>query len=171
MRFRCLDRSGGTLQYSPQKVPAFFVACCVLHNISMNHGCVDDINEEILEDLRRRDVELRWDWTLRRNLVREKYAMRSWWSGWTEMEWGEEEGAQQVQVVRLEAHAPWLQQSSPDLRRCAREAAATSAPGQDGHLLLCRIPDSSRWRAPGKSAVIIAIRHGTSAPALKGNVR
>ena len=30
----------------------------------MNHGCVDDINEEILEDLRRRDVELRWDWTL-----------------------------------------------------------------------------------------------------------
>ena len=26
------------------------------------------------------------------------------------------------------------------------------------------------WRAPGKSAVIIAIRHGTSA-ALKGNVR
>ena len=24
----------------------------------MNHGCVDDINEEILEDLRRCDVEL-----------------------------------------------------------------------------------------------------------------
>ena len=30
----------------------------VLHNISVNHGCVDDINEEILEDLRRCDVEL-----------------------------------------------------------------------------------------------------------------
>ena len=60
MRFRCLDRSGGTLQYSPQNVTAFFVACCVLH-ISMNRGCVDDINEEILEDLRRRDVELRRD--------------------------------------------------------------------------------------------------------------
>ena len=29
------------------------MACCVLHNISMNHGCVDDINEEILEDFRR----------------------------------------------------------------------------------------------------------------------
>ena len=28
----------------------------------------------------------------------------------------------------------------------------------------------NRWRAPRKSAVIIAIRHGTSA-ALKGNVR
>ena len=58
MRFRCLDKSGGTLQYSPQKVAAFFVACCVLHNISMNRGCVDDINEEILQDFRRRDVEL-----------------------------------------------------------------------------------------------------------------
>ena len=57
------------------------------------------------------------------------------------------------------------------LRRCAREAAATSPPGQDGYLLLCRISDSSRWRAPGKSAVIIAVRHGTSAPALKGNER
>ena len=54
MRFR----SWGTLQYSPQKVAAFFVACCVLHNISMNHGCVDGINEEILEVLRRREVEL-----------------------------------------------------------------------------------------------------------------
>ena len=30
--------------------------------------------------------------------------MRSWWTGWTEMEWGEEEGAQQEQVVHLEAH-------------------------------------------------------------------
>ena len=84
------------------------------------------------------------------------------------MEWGEEEGAQQEQVVRLEAHAPLLQQSSPDLRRRAREAAATSPPGQDAHLLLCRIPDNSRWGAAGKSAVIIAIRHGTSALLLKG---
>ncbi len=58
MRFRCLDRSGGTLQYSPQKVAAFFVACCVLHYISINQGCVVDIDEEILEDLRRRDGEL-----------------------------------------------------------------------------------------------------------------
>ena len=65
MRFRCLDRSGGILQYSPQNVAAFFVACCVLHNISMNHGYVDDNNEEILEDLRRCEVELR------RDLVRE----------------------------------------------------------------------------------------------------
>ena len=27
MRFRCLDKSGGTIQHSPQKVEAFFVAC------------------------------------------------------------------------------------------------------------------------------------------------
>ena len=56
MRIRCLDKSGGT--FSPQKVAAFFVACCVLQNISMNRGWVDDRNEEILQDFRRRDVEL-----------------------------------------------------------------------------------------------------------------
>ena len=33
------------------------------------------------------------------------------------MELGEDKEAQQEQVVHLEAHAPWLQQSSPDLRR------------------------------------------------------
>lgn len=48
MRFRCLDKSGGTLQYSPQKVGAFFVACCVLHNIAIRHGCLVDINEDRL---------------------------------------------------------------------------------------------------------------------------
>ena len=57
MRFRCLDRSGGTLQYGPQKVAAFFVACCVLHNIAMNHGCVDDINEDRL------GLNETWCWT------------------------------------------------------------------------------------------------------------
>ena len=30
-------------------------------------------------------------------------AMRSLWSGWMEMEWGEEEGAQWEQVLRFEA--------------------------------------------------------------------
>ncbi len=50
-----------------------------------------------------------------------------------EMEWEKEEEAQQEVVVRLKGHAPWLQQSSPGLRRCAREAAATSPSGQDGH--------------------------------------
>ena len=51
MCFRCLDRLAGTLQYRPQQAAAFFVACCVLHNMAMNHGCVHDINEDRLEDL------------------------------------------------------------------------------------------------------------------------
>ena len=110
------------------KSPSILCGLLCLHNISMNHGCVDDINEEILEDLRRRDVELQRDWTLRRDLVREWQCAPGGAGGWR-WSWGEEEGAQQEQVVRLEAHAPWLQQSSPDLRRCAREAAATSPPG------------------------------------------
>ena len=57
MRFRCLDKSGGTLKYSPQKVAAFFVACCVLHNIAMRHGCALDLDEDTLQDMRRRDAE------------------------------------------------------------------------------------------------------------------
>ena len=67
MCFRCLDRSGGTLQYGPQKVAAFFATCCVLHNIAMNHGCVDDINKDRLEDLMRRDAELHVPMPLRPN--------------------------------------------------------------------------------------------------------
>ncbi|KAK7878891.1 hypothetical protein WMY93_030825, partial [Mugilogobius chulae] len=59
MRFRCLDKSGGTLQYTPQKVAAFFVACCVLHNIAILHGCAMDLNEDRLENFRRREAELR----------------------------------------------------------------------------------------------------------------
>nr|XP_023680798.1 putative nuclease HARBI1 [Paramormyrops kingsleyae] len=58
MRFRCLDKSGGALQYSPQKVAAVFVACCVLHNIAMRYGCLLDINEDTLQEFRRRDAEL-----------------------------------------------------------------------------------------------------------------
>ncbi|XP_053482512.1 putative nuclease HARBI1 [Ictalurus furcatus] len=58
MRFKCLDRSGGTLQYSPKNVSAFFVACCVLHNIATHHGCHFDLTEEALQDLRKREAEL-----------------------------------------------------------------------------------------------------------------
>ncbi|KAK7922333.1 hypothetical protein WMY93_009235 [Mugilogobius chulae] len=54
MRFRCLDKSGGILNYTPQKVAAFFVACCVLHNIAIRHGCALDLPEDRLEDYRRR---------------------------------------------------------------------------------------------------------------------
>lgn len=39
-RFRCLDGSKGTLQYSPEKAGHIVLACCVLHNISrsLSHG-------------------------------------------------------------------------------------------------------------------------------------
>lgn len=58
MHFNYLDRPGGTSQYSPQKVGAFFVACCLLHNIAMCHGCVLDINEDTLQVFRKHDAEL-----------------------------------------------------------------------------------------------------------------
>lgn len=58
-RFRCLDKSGGYLQYTPQKIASFCVACCVLHNIAMRHGEMLDFDEErVLRDYRRQQAEL-----------------------------------------------------------------------------------------------------------------
>ena len=58
-RFRCLDRSGGVLQYTPQKIASFCVACCVLHNIAMRHGVMLEFDEErVLRDYRRQQAEL-----------------------------------------------------------------------------------------------------------------
>uniref|UniRef100_UPI00398E69EC putative nuclease HARBI1 n=1 Tax=Pristiophorus japonicus TaxID=55135 RepID=UPI00398E69EC len=37
-RFRCLDRSGGSLQYFPQQVSEFIVVCCMLHNLAIMKG-------------------------------------------------------------------------------------------------------------------------------------
>uniref|UniRef100_UPI00398EE6FF putative nuclease HARBI1 n=1 Tax=Pristiophorus japonicus TaxID=55135 RepID=UPI00398EE6FF len=34
-RFRCLDRSGGALQYTPERVSHFVVVCCMLHNLAI----------------------------------------------------------------------------------------------------------------------------------------
>uniref|UniRef100_A0A3B4Y3T8 DDE Tnp4 domain-containing protein n=1 Tax=Seriola lalandi dorsalis TaxID=1841481 RepID=A0A3B4Y3T8_SERLL len=36
--FRCLDRTGGALLYSPQKVAQITIVCCILHNIAKRHG-------------------------------------------------------------------------------------------------------------------------------------
>ncbi|XP_072327009.1 LOW QUALITY PROTEIN: putative nuclease HARBI1 [Scyliorhinus torazame] len=44
MKFRCLDRSGGALQYDPDRVGRIVVACCVLHNIAEQRG--DMIEEQ-----------------------------------------------------------------------------------------------------------------------------
>ncbi|XP_015807833.2 putative nuclease HARBI1 isoform X2 [Nothobranchius furzeri] len=37
-RFRCLDGTKGYLQYSPEKSSSILLACCVLHNISLQSG-------------------------------------------------------------------------------------------------------------------------------------
>ncbi|XP_020509995.1 putative nuclease HARBI1 [Labrus bergylta] len=37
-RFRCLDGTKGYLQYSPEKSSAILLACCVLHNASLQSG-------------------------------------------------------------------------------------------------------------------------------------
>ncbi|XP_021441551.2 LOW QUALITY PROTEIN: putative nuclease HARBI1 [Oncorhynchus mykiss] len=37
-RFRCLDGSKGYLQYSPEKCSRIILACCVLHNMSLQSG-------------------------------------------------------------------------------------------------------------------------------------
>ncbi|XP_067854386.1 putative nuclease HARBI1 [Heptranchias perlo] len=44
MCFRCLDRSGGALQYSPARVSSIIMMCCVLHNIAQQRGLqVEDV--------------------------------------------------------------------------------------------------------------------------------
>ncbi|XP_067838424.1 putative nuclease HARBI1 [Heptranchias perlo] len=44
MRFRCLDRSEGALQYSPARVCRIIIMCCVRHNITQRRGLlVDDL--------------------------------------------------------------------------------------------------------------------------------
>ncbi|XP_034777902.1 putative nuclease HARBI1 isoform X1 [Acipenser ruthenus] len=58
MRFRCLDRSDLTLQYSPQNVSKFFVACCVLHNIAIRNGCRIDLPEDTLQAFREYEAGL-----------------------------------------------------------------------------------------------------------------
>ncbi|XP_004066664.1 putative nuclease HARBI1 [Oryzias latipes] len=37
-RFRCLDGTKGYLQYSPERSSSILLACCVLHNVSLQSG-------------------------------------------------------------------------------------------------------------------------------------
>ncbi|XP_053317090.1 putative nuclease HARBI1 [Spea bombifrons] len=37
-QFKCLNKSGGGLQYDPTKVSDIIVACCILHNIAVQHN-------------------------------------------------------------------------------------------------------------------------------------
>ncbi|XP_041830093.1 putative nuclease HARBI1 [Melanotaenia boesemani] len=49
-RFRCLDRTGGALLYSPEKVSQIVIVCCMLHNVAkrhgMEHGAMDEERQE-----------------------------------------------------------------------------------------------------------------------------
>ncbi|GCB71937.1 hypothetical protein scyTo_0001757 [Scyliorhinus torazame] len=46
MRFRCLDRSGGAIQYEAERVARIVVACCTLHNIAQQKGDVLEEDEK-----------------------------------------------------------------------------------------------------------------------------
>ncbi|XP_053567635.1 putative nuclease HARBI1 [Bombina bombina] len=42
-RFRCLDESGGTLQYVPEKVAVVVLVCCMLHNIALRQSNIEEL--------------------------------------------------------------------------------------------------------------------------------
>ena len=46
-RFRCLDKSGGTLLYSPNFVCQIIGACCMLHNFAVRKGLEIDIRDDL----------------------------------------------------------------------------------------------------------------------------
>ncbi|XP_067890524.1 putative nuclease HARBI1 [Heterodontus francisci] len=50
LRFRCLDKSGGALQYAPERVACLISVCCALHNFALNRG-------EALQDEERREQD------------------------------------------------------------------------------------------------------------------
>ena len=46
-RFRCLDKSGGTLLYSPNFVCQIIGACCMLHNFAMRRGLEIELRDNL----------------------------------------------------------------------------------------------------------------------------
>ena len=46
-RFRCLDKSGGTLLYSPNFVCQIIGACCILHNFAVRRGLQIDLCDDL----------------------------------------------------------------------------------------------------------------------------
>ena len=46
-RFRCLDKTGGTLLCSPNFVCQIIATCCVLHNFAVNKGLEIDIRDDL----------------------------------------------------------------------------------------------------------------------------
>uniref|UniRef100_A0A803JVB5 DDE Tnp4 domain-containing protein n=1 Tax=Xenopus tropicalis TaxID=8364 RepID=A0A803JVB5_XENTR len=54
-RFRCLDKSGGSLMYSPTKVPNIVAACAVLHNLANRHGLPGDVADDLEDHIHPQD--------------------------------------------------------------------------------------------------------------------
>uniref|UniRef100_A0A803JC58 DDE Tnp4 domain-containing protein n=1 Tax=Xenopus tropicalis TaxID=8364 RepID=A0A803JC58_XENTR len=54
-RFRCLDKSGGSLMYSPTKVANIVAACAVLHNLANRHGLPGDVAEDLEDPIHPQD--------------------------------------------------------------------------------------------------------------------
>ena len=46
-RFRCLDKSGGTLLYAPNFVCQIIGACCILHNFAMRRGLEIELRDDL----------------------------------------------------------------------------------------------------------------------------
>ena len=46
-RFRCLDKSRGTLLYSPEFVCKIIGACCILHNFAVRRGLEIELREDL----------------------------------------------------------------------------------------------------------------------------
>ena len=46
-RMRSLDRTGGAMVYSPQKVCKIVVASCIIHNIAIRHGMPLEAPEDV----------------------------------------------------------------------------------------------------------------------------
>ena len=46
-RFRCLDKSGGTLLYSPNFVCQIIGACCMLHNFAVRRGLEIELRDDL----------------------------------------------------------------------------------------------------------------------------
>jgi len=48
-RFRCLDKSGGTLLYSPEKTCKLVIAVSVLHNFCLSRNISTTIDHDVLQ--------------------------------------------------------------------------------------------------------------------------
>lgn len=58
-RFRCLDRSGGALLYSPEVVGQIVMVCIAFHNVALRHGIPMQLEGEQQEEVEAAPVEPR----------------------------------------------------------------------------------------------------------------